>query len=279
VLAVLERHASGLQRRLAEELERLEQQPSTPKGELRKLKIRADLPRLFLSATSRQSARIMPLSTSSCRKALDRIVREAGVDWRITTHQTRRTYARMVVESKMGKASLVFLKWQLKHTSMAMTQGYASNPLADRTLFEDLIAEMQIYKSELLEGWTGEMPLSGGAGRAIMQLRAVPHKDREALLKSAAEQVHVRATGHGWCLAQSEGCGGAGLYEATRCVDCKDGVIDPSFLETWQEIHEQQRELLELKDVGPAVQKRAEREIRLAEKVLQNLGAAPRALA
>ncbi len=33
----------------------------------------------------------------------------------------------------MGRTSLVFLKWQLKHSSMSMTQLYASNPLQERT--------------------------------------------------------------------------------------------------------------------------------------------------
>jgi hypothetical protein len=165
----------------------------------------------------------------------------------------------MVVESRMGRASLVFLKWQLKHSAMTMTQGYASNPIADRTLFEDFLDEMAMFKTELLDSWTLDTPLSGGAGRAIKALRATPHASRHALLKSAAEHIHVRATG---------------LYEATRCVNCKDGVIDPSFAETWQQIHAQQRELLDLDDAGPAVRTRAEREVRLSAVVLKDLGLA-----
>jgi integrase len=275
-LAVMDRYVDGLHRKLAVESEQLGATRTSAEGALRKVKIQADHRRVFLSENKQKQGRVMPMSTEACRNALDRLTKEAGISWKISSHQTRRTYARMVVESKMGKASLIFLKWQLKHTSMAMTQGYASNPIADRTLVEDLIFEEQEYKSELLAAWTDDAPLSGGAGRAIVRLRAVAHEDREAMLKSAADAVHIRATGHGWCLSQSEGCGGAGLYEATRCVDCKDGVIDSSFLETWQGIYEQQHELLELKDVGPAVQKRAQREVRLAAKVLENLGAVPR---
>lgn len=274
-LAVLERYVAPLQQRLARELRELESAPPTSKSELRMMKIRADVGRVFLCSEMQRRSIIKVLSTNACRGALDRIAKAAGVDWKLTCHQTRRTYARMVVESQMGRASLVFLKWQLKHTSMAMTQGYASNPIADRSLVDDFITEMRLFKGELLEIWTGDAPLSGGAGRAMIQLRATAHKDREALLKSAAEHVHIRATGHGWCLAQDSGCGGAGLYEATRCVDCKSGVIDPSFAETWLEIHSQQKELLDLEDVGPAVRKRALREVRLAGKVLEDLGLLP----
>ncbi|KWT70892.1 MULTISPECIES: hypothetical protein [unclassified Variovorax] len=49
-------------------------------------------------------------------------------------------------------------------------------------------------------------------------------------------------------------------------------MIDPSFAETRLEIHSQQKELLDLEDVGPAVRKRAEREVRLAGKALEVLG-------
>jgi hypothetical protein len=86
------------------------------------------------------------------------------------------------------------------------------------------------------------------------------------------EQIHIRATGHGWCLAQGEGCGGAGLYEAYRCVDCKNAVIDDSFADIWLGIHEQQRELLALDDVGPAVQQRARRDADRSATVLSDLG-------
>lgn len=139
------------------------------------------------------------------------LAKAAGTSWNLSPHQTRRTYARLFVESRMGRSSLIFLKEQFKHSSLSMTQLYASNPQQDRTLFDEILSEITAYKSELLGSWTGDVPLSGGAGHRIMALRATPHASRQALLTSAAEQIHIRATGHGWCLAQDEGCGGAGL--------------------------------------------------------------------
>lgn len=278
VIRLLERWAQPFHDLLGEEIRELEAQLPTADRNLRLLKARADARRLFLGISASQGWKISSVSSHASREGMQRLARSAGVDWQLNPHQTRRTYARMVVESRMGRASLIFLKWQLKHTTITMTQGYASNPLADRTLFEDFLDEMAIFKAELLDSWTADTPLSGGAGRSIIALRATPHSNREALLRSASEHVHIRATGHGWCLAESRGCGGAGLYEATRCVHCNDGVIDPSFAETWQEIHVQQRELLELDDAGPAVRARAEREVRLAAVVLSDLGLSPQQL-
>ena len=70
----------------------------------------------------------------------------AGTSWKLTPHQTRRTYARLFVESRMGRTSLIFLKEQFKHSSMSMIQLYASNPQQDRALFDDILSELTAYK-------------------------------------------------------------------------------------------------------------------------------------
>ena len=103
-------------------------------------------------------------------------------------------------------------------------------------------------------------------------MRASTVHNRDALIKNTASQINIRATGHGWCIAQDAGCGGAGLYENTRCVDCKNSVIDVDFVPIWQGIHEQQQELLELDDLGPVANARIERDIALSAKVLSDFG-------
>jgi hypothetical protein len=158
---------------------------------------------------------------------------------------------------------------------MSMTQLYASNPMQDASIFDEVLQEMTDFKVDLIESWLGDQPLSGGAGRQIERLRAIPIENRSALLSETAAQVHIRATGHGWCLAQEKGCGGAGLYEATRCVGCKNGVIDKSFADVWQGIFEQQSELLAIDDAGPAVRQRAERDVHWARQVMVDLGILP----
>ena len=271
-LAILQRFAGPLQQKLELEIQVLQAAASTVEHRARLAKARADRHRLFLGVVQKKHNRVQVLTNASCVGMFERLAQSAGTDWKLAPHQTRRTYARMFVESRMGRVALIFLKEQFKHSSMSMTQLYASNPQQDRALFDEILVEMTAFKGELLESWTGVAPLSGGAGRKMIELRATPHADRKDLLVSAAEHIHIRATGHGWCLAQDEGCGGAGIYEATRCVDCKNAVIDENFSDTWLGIHEQQRELLTLDDVGAAVHSRAKREVTLAAKVLADLG-------
>lgn len=280
VLDLMGCYVKPLQEKLACEIEELESNPS-PQGMkdrmLRLAKAKRDARKLFL-CTSMSGQRdsigyhVDALSNGGSKVSFRRLANAAGADWQLAPHQCRRTYARNIVESRMGRASLVFLKWQFKHSSMSMTQLYASNPMQDASLFDEVLEEMTEFKVDLIESWLGEQPLSGGAGREIKKARAIALKSRTALLAETASQVHIRATGHGWCLAQEKGCGGAGLYEATRCVGCKSGVIDESFTEIWKGIYEQQTELLAIDDAGPAVKQRAERDVLWARQVMVDLG-------
>lgn len=270
VLKILDPWSRVLQRSMLREADSL-RGSSDPSSILRLDQIKADENKLFMQL-QRSNWRASALSPEAANKALKRLTESAGVKWAFASRQTRRTYARLVAESGLGVKSLPFLKWQLNHSSLEITQGYASNPLADRTLFQEFFEEEQAFKFELFDRWASATPLSGGGGRTIVHHRMEIHGSRAALLKSAAITVNVRATGHGWCLAQTRGCGGAGLYEATRCVDCKSGVIELQHAETWLGIHAQTMELAELGDVGEAVRARALREVRLAETVLKDLG-------
>lgn len=282
VLDLMSRYAKPLQEKLAREIAELECSSNQQNvgRMLRLTKAKRDTKKLFLctsmSGHSESSGyHVDALSSGGSKVSFRRLAKAAGTDWQLTPHQCRRTYARNIVESRMGRASLVFLKWQFKHSSMSMTQLYASNPMQDASLFDDVLEEMTEFKVDLIESWLGEQPLSGGAGREIKKARAITLKSRTALLAETAAHVHIRATGHGWCLAQEKGCGGAGLYEATRCVGCKNGVIDESFAEIWQGIYEQQNELLAIDDAGPAVKQRAERDVQWARQVMIYLGVLP----
>lgn len=247
---------------------------------LRLEKARKDSKKLFLGRNSpsikvKNGKHVEALSGGGSNSAFARLAKAAGSDWPLTTHQCRRTYARCFVESRMGRTSLIFLKWQLKHSTMSMTQLYASNPMQDLSLFDEIFQQMTEFKIDLIESWLDDQPLAGGAGEKIIQLRAIPIKDRAALLTQTAPHANIRATGHGWCIATERGCGGAGLYEATRCPGCKHSVIDETFAGTWQDIYLQQRELMKIDDAGPAVRQRAERDLQVALDVISSLGLSP----
>ena len=285
VLDLMNRYAKPLQEKMALEVAELECNP-TPQDltnrMLRLAKAKRDVRKLFLcTSMSGQSEsagyHVDALSNGGSKVSFRRLAMAAGTDWQLAPHQCRRTYARNIVESRMGRSSLVFLKWQFKHSSMSMTQLYASNPMQDASLSDEVLEEMTNFKVDLIESWLGDQPLSGGAGHEIKKVRAIALKSRTALLAETAPQVHIRATGHGWCLAQEKGCGGAGLYETTRCVGCKNGVIDQSFADVWRGIYDQQNELLALDDAGPAVKQRAERDVQWARQVMVDLGVLPQA--
>ena len=285
VLDLMNRYAKPLQEKMALEVAELECNP-TPQDltnrMLRLAKAKRDVRKLFLcTSMSGQSEsagyHVDALSNGGSKVSFRRLAMAAGTDWQLAPHQCRKTYARNIVESRMGRSSLVFLKWQFKPSSMSMTQLHASHPMQDASLFDEVLEEMPNFKVDSTEPWLADQPLSGGAGHEIKKVRAIALKSRTALLAETAPQVHIRATGHGWCLAQEKGCGGAGLYETTRCVGCKNGVIDQSFADVWRGIYDQQNELLAIDDAGPAVKQRAERDVQWARQVMVDLGVLPQA--
>lgn len=281
-LDVLGRYSITIRKEYEQEIRVLEKivNPEDPVQHFLRLdEARKDSKRIFLARVARSGktgfSHIKALSGQGCNVAFDRLAKSAGSNWPLRTHQCRRTYARCFVESRMGRSSLIWLKWQFKHSSMSMTQLYASNPQQDLALFDEILQQMTEFKIDLIESWFEDQPLAGGAGEKIAEMRAIPIKDRSALLAQTAPHANIRATGHGWCIATERGCGGAGLYEATRCPGCNNSVIDEFFANTWQEIYSQQKELIKIEDAGPAVKQRAERDLQVALDVITSLGLSP----
>ncbi|KKN98667.1 hypothetical protein LCGC14_0143460 [marine sediment metagenome] len=281
-LDLLARYSISIRKELELEIRTLERtaNPNNPAEHFLRLeKARKDAKKIFLGRHAQngklQKRHVEAVSGHACNLALERVAKAAGSDWPLRAHQCRRTYARCFVESRMGRTSLIWLKWQFKHSSMSMTQLYASNPQQDLTLFDEILQQMTEFKIDLIESWLDDQPLAGGAGEKIVELRAIPIKDRAALLAQTAPHANIRATGHGWCIATERGCGGAGLYEATRCPGCKYSVIDEAFAGTWQDIYAQQQELIKIEDAGPAVRQRASRDLQVALDVITSLGLSP----
>lgn len=280
VVEVLERYSGPLRAALKEEIQALEAsiaQMDNAAGRRDLVKrlnqARGDVQRVFLGVIYGKYNQITALSSVASRVAMLRLASKAGQEWKLSPHQCRRTYARTFVEPRMGRQALVFLKWQFKHSSISMSQLYAANPAQDPALYEDILAEYFDIKKDLLESWSRpDQRLSGGAGRKILEMRASAVPDRERLVANTAMQINIRATGHGWCIAQDSGCGGAGLYESTRCVDCKNSVIDEEHISMWQGIHEQHREMLDLDDLGPVANERIRRDLALSAKVVADFG-------
>lgn len=170
-----------------------------------------------------------------------------GVDWRLSTHQFRRTFAANVANHVLG--DLIYLKHHYKHWSMDMTALYALNTQQEQELFDEVLQAVREKKIRIIEHWLDDdYMIAGGAGTTVKAFRAKHRLETVATRKNLAEDtadvVTIRSTGQGWCLASDAGCGGQGLYESTRCLACRNGVIDSSHIRVWEGILGHQQELL-----------------------------------
>lgn len=277
VLRILERWSAPYRRQLAVQIAEMEQKPGTHTAEqLHWLATaRSNCKRLFLGKGPRHG--ITLVTDSTWLYNLKKFAVDAGTTWALAPHQMRRLYAYTFVRHKLG--DLLFLKEQFKHSSIDMSQLYAANPRQDRPLYDDILSELLRYKIEVIATWLDkDEPLAGGAGHKIVQLRAHEFPDRKALVTETSRRILMRSTGHSWCLAQDEGCGGSGIYEKGRCGGCRDGVIDSHFIPIWEEAYRHHKELLaDAEQWGAGAIKRVSTDLEQAGKILRDLGINPEA--
>lgn len=196
----------------------------------------------------------------------------------LRTHRFRRTYAVIVVHlNKKVRIDLVTLQHHFKHASVLMTEWYASLSDTDRELYELIEAEEDHFDLALVDHWMeASTPLAGGLGKRIRSYAGKHHqpmffKSRRDFVDSIREGLHIRSTGHSWCLAEAQDCGGYGLFDAPMCANCGNSVIDNSFTEVWGGLRAQHSELLHATDIGPGGLAKAAKGLALAEEVLSQL--------
>ena len=271
ILRILERWAKPYQERLAQQIAEMEREAGKRTAkELQWLaNARTNTRKLFLGNGPHG---ITPVSNSAWVRILTQFAIDDGTNWKLAPHQMRRLYAYTFVRHRLG--DLLFLKEQFKHSSIDMSQLYASNPLQDAGLYDDILTELTTYKAGVVAQWMEkDEPLAGGAAEKIKELRAHDFESRKDLLNDTSRRVNMRSTGHSWCLAQDEGCGGSGLYAKGECGGCKTGLIDGRFIPIWQEAYRHHKELRkEAAEMGPGVVKRVERDLAQAVKILKDLG-------
>ncbi|MBP4052196.1 tyrosine-type recombinase/integrase [Chromobacterium violaceum] len=274
LLHIMERWSAPLRKRLAEQIATLERQSGERTAkELQWLATaRSNRNRLFIGCGPKG---IVAISDTTCLRNLKRFARTAGADWDLAPHQMRRLYAYTFVRHRLG--DLLFLKEQFKHSSIDMSQLYGANPRQDPALYDDILTELMQYKAKVVVQWLEkDEPLAGGAGRKIMELRAHDFENRQELITETSRRVNMRSTGHSWCLAQDEGCGGSGIYAKGSCGTCHSGLIDTRFVPVWQEAYRHHKELLtDAEALGPGVMKRVNEDLARAAKILTDLGIDP----
>lgn len=199
-----------------------------------------------------------------------------GETWPITPHQFRRTFAVYVARHVLGDVR--YLREHFKHWSLDMTLYYARfDSRVDRSLVDNIITERDELQSLIVQSWMHpHSNLSGEGGRRIVAFRSRGElktvRDMPDFCRKLGESVFIRGTGHSWCMASGNGCGGQGLYDAVRCTSCGEGVIDSTHIEIWTGIRQQQIDVLQCPDLGTPSRQRCIDHLRKAEAVLADLG-------
>jgi len=282
-VSVMERWSKPYRTKIKANLELLEADLERGDGTLpapAKLQIlaqlRADANRLFLGHGPNGN-QITTLSSHSWGRQLVLFAKECNVDWPLAPHQLRRTFAAMAAHHALG--DLRYLKHHFKHWSIDMSALYALNEKQEEELFDEVIATIRERKvSIMLNLLNPDTLLAGKTATHIQGYRKtieITKMDRQALIEDTADKVHLRGTGHSWCLSAQKSCGGRGLYEKTYCAasGCKNALIPDYFAPVYKGLYDQLTELGAYADeLGPGGRERVARDLAECKKVLVDFG-------
>ena len=234
---------------------------------------------LFIGLDHRNGNRVRTLSLQAINEALRRFAANAGLDWKLTSHQFRRKFANYAARSQFG--DLRYLKEHFKHWSMDMTLGYALNDFQEMALYLDIQDELDDLKEGVVAGWLDDNePLAGGYGEGLVEWRGkqesvVMFKTRSAMVRAIAASTPIRSNGHSWCTAGDNLCVGNDL-ERTRCgAGCDSAVIGRQHAPLYQALYDQLKELEALEDIGASGIARVGRDLARCSSVLSMLNGAP----
>jgi len=228
--------------------------------------------RLFLSEGYLGIQKVTPLSQDAVLHRMSVLYKAAGASEFYRPHQYRRTFALYVASSSLG--DIRYLRKHFKHWSMDMTLMYARSKKKDQELVDQVFSEITDKKKRLLKSWAlTEDTLAGGGMGQVQRLRSqfenvTTFESRKKFVQKVASNINIRATGIGWCTADSGSCLGPTTFDRTRCYDCVHSIIDKSFSDVWKGIYQQQVELLKIEGLGRAGSERVERDVARSKSVL-----------
>lgn len=232
---------------------------------------------LFLGESPRYQNQVRTISGKNFNRVLNDFVSLIGLNWDLSTHQFRRTFANYAARSRFG--DLRYLKEHFKHWSMDMTLGYALNESQDLDLYLEIEAELDDIKVGVVSDWLrDDTPLAGGFGENIVEWRGTQpitlFKDHASMVRSIADSVSLRSALHGWCTADSGDCVGLGM-DRLRCTDCDNAVIHQRHAHIYRRQYVELKALLNLGDIGEAGLNRVRAGMEKCRMVLEKLGLKP----
>lgn len=240
--------------------------------------------KLFLGRSLRAGGVVFVIGGNAIRRDLTQFCADHGIQgedggpYHLHPHQFRRTYARFIARSELG--DLLTLRDHFGHWSIDMTvcyvDGAADEYESDTELLELVTTEKTNRRNEIMKDYLdSDDPLANG-GRWLNSWRSSVRTaaNKEALIAEYASTITLNGTGHSWCVgnAKGNGCGGLCIFEAQKCVDCNFGIIGQEHRPVWEGIRDQQKEVLNLDDIGVVGRARAHDILAYAETVLLRLG-------
>lgn len=281
-LRLMERWAGPYQAMIAAELEQRRRLNSHDPEIAEALRHRHAI---FLGINPSESNQVRTLSNSSWNVHLKAFAKDCGLSWDLSSHQFRRKFANYAAHSRFG--DLRYLREHFAHWSLDMTLSYAMDDSwgqhFDLELYDDIQAELDDIKIDVVDSWMGDEHLAGGYGRALKHWQQEPQnllifKDYASMLKSIAESTAIRSNGHAWCTADDGSCIGNTL-ERTRCGSgCSNAVIGSRHAPFYQKLYEDQKKLLHCPDIGESGRQRVGRDLKRCRDVLILLGIDPELL-
>lgn len=240
-------------------------------------RLQKDRDRVFLGFSARNNSVQVP-NVGHWTDLLQGLCGAAGCDWKITTHQLRRTFAVFVARHSLG--DLRYLRQHFKHVSLDMTALYAAHVNVDHELISEISTAYQDERVSIVSDLLStDVLISGGASSDLKDFRKGQtvrvFDSRKSLVSSVASAVVIRGTGHGYCLSSRGGCGGTGLYEATSCAGCKNSVITPKHIDVWKALYGHTVELLAIPELSKQECFRINRDLQSIRSVLSDLGCPP----
>ena len=266
-IKILERYSSPLQARL--EVELAQAKTSNDHAAVNHLEDTSG--KVCLSKSSNKSRVTLLSSKAITEYRLPNLCTEINLDWNLSSHQFRRTFANYVVHRELG--DLRALKDHFEHWSITMTALYAYNDSLDRELFEEMLREKYWVEEQIKFDWFNlDSPITGGViADRIMQVRGDEEdiktfKTKRDMVRAYSANIPIRSTGIGWCTNDDDGCMGG------KCDECDHGIVDKNNIKHWEGMLIQQFELSEVNDIGEAGQAAVAKGMERCEKVLTSLG-------
>ena len=265
-IKILERYSAPLQSQLEEELALAKYN-----GDHTEINsCTSYMGKVFLSNNNRDKVSILSGAAVTDFR-LPNLCNKVDLDWNLSAHQFRRTFANYVVHSELG--DLRALKDHFKHWSITMTALYAYNDKLDRELFEEMLQEKYWVDEQIKFDWFDvSNPITGGAiADRIMQVRGDEEhiktfKTKQDMIKAYSGNIPIRSTGIAWCTNDDDGCMGG------KCEECESGIVDKNNQKHWEGMLIQQFELSDMDDIGEAGQAAVAKGMERCEKVLTSLG-------